>query len=157
MTQSLTPAQQTQMDNRDAAGQWKAKTHADVDDTSDVAGLDGPDAGQATYGALDEEEQQAWHAWREMTGKADETVVGPAKAADIADFKDHYLASSPDDTLPTMQISQRLGLSSDEQDAVHQWDEMVSCGEIEQHQDEAGTFHSFAHTNLLPDPEREGS
>lgn len=39
MTQSLTPAQQTQIDNRDDSGKWKSKTHADVDDTGEVLGL----------------------------------------------------------------------------------------------------------------------
>lgn len=39
MTQNLTPAQQTQLDNRDATGQWKAKTHGDVDDPADTLGL----------------------------------------------------------------------------------------------------------------------
>lgn len=40
MTQNLSVAQQTQLDNRDAGGQWKQKTHADVEDTADVLGID---------------------------------------------------------------------------------------------------------------------
>lgn len=40
MTQNLSPAQQTQLDNRDAAGQFKQKTHADVDDTAGVLGVE---------------------------------------------------------------------------------------------------------------------
>lgn len=40
MTHTLSPAQQTQLDNRDATGQWKAKEHAEADDASDVLGID---------------------------------------------------------------------------------------------------------------------
>lgn len=39
MTQNLTPAQQTQLENRDASGQFKAKEHGDVDDDTDVLGI----------------------------------------------------------------------------------------------------------------------
>ena len=159
MTQSLSPAQQTQMDNRDATGQWKAKAHGDVHDAGGVLGLDGADAGQAAYDALDVEEQQAWHAWREMTGKADETVIGPAKAADIADFKEHYLGSGPEhDIMPDPDAAERAGLNATDDplsEISTQWSEMVSSGEIEQHQDEDGTFHSFAHPHLLADLDEE--
>lgn len=33
-------AQRDQMNNRDDAGKWQKKTHSDVEDTSDVLGLD---------------------------------------------------------------------------------------------------------------------
>lgn len=39
MTQSLSPAQQAQIDNRDATGQFKAKAHGDVEDTAGVLGV----------------------------------------------------------------------------------------------------------------------
>ena len=39
MTQDLTSAQQTQIDNRDATGQWKQKAHGEVDDDADILGL----------------------------------------------------------------------------------------------------------------------
>ena len=39
MTQSLSPAQQAQIDNRDATGQFKTKTHGDVEDTAGVLGV----------------------------------------------------------------------------------------------------------------------
>ncbi|MGO1522879.1 MAG: hypothetical protein ACTHV8_04225 [Nesterenkonia sp.] len=54
MTQSLSPAQQTQMDNRDATGQWKAKTHGEPDPGADPLGLG--ESGQAS--GLSEEERQ---------------------------------------------------------------------------------------------------
>lgn len=48
MTENLTAAQQTQLDNRDSAGQWKAKTHADVEDTAGVLGVEArPDSPSA--------------------------------------------------------------------------------------------------------------
>lgn len=40
MQQNLSPAQQAQLDNRDSSGQFKQKTHADVDDTADVLGVE---------------------------------------------------------------------------------------------------------------------
>lgn len=107
------------------------------------------DVGDQAYDDLTPDEQDAWHAWREMTGKSEETVVGQAQAEDIAEFKKHHLASGSDDGLPSMETARRLGLSSDEQEALHQWDEMVSAGTIEQHHDdETGEFHSFAHPHL---------
>lgn len=39
MTQNLTAAQQTQLDNRDSTGQWKAKSHSEVEDGADVLGV----------------------------------------------------------------------------------------------------------------------
>lgn len=39
MTDNLSAAQQTQLDNRDSTGQWKAKTHAEADPGSDVLGI----------------------------------------------------------------------------------------------------------------------
>lgn len=42
MAQNLTPAQQTQLENRDSTGQWKTKSHGDVDDTADVLGVSEP-------------------------------------------------------------------------------------------------------------------
>lgn len=40
MTQNLTPAQQAHIDNRDATGQWKQKTHGEVDPGTDPLGLE---------------------------------------------------------------------------------------------------------------------
>lgn len=40
MTQNLSAAQQAQLDNRDSSGQFKSKTHGDVDDASDVLGIE---------------------------------------------------------------------------------------------------------------------
>lgn len=40
MTQNLTPSQQTQLESRDSSGKWKAKEHADVEDASDVLGIE---------------------------------------------------------------------------------------------------------------------
>lgn len=48
MTQHLSPAQQTQMDNRGATGQWKAKTHGDVEDAADTLGLVNTDASDSS-------------------------------------------------------------------------------------------------------------
>lgn len=39
-TAPLTPAQQAQLDNRDSTGQWRAKTHGEVDADGDPLGLD---------------------------------------------------------------------------------------------------------------------
>lgn len=39
MTQNLSAAQQAQLDNRDSGGQWKAKTHGDVEDPAGTLGL----------------------------------------------------------------------------------------------------------------------
>lgn len=47
MTQNLSAAQQTQLDNRDAGGQWKQKTHADVEDTADVLGIGSESSSEA--------------------------------------------------------------------------------------------------------------
>ncbi|GAA1454876.1 YqaJ viral recombinase family protein [Nesterenkonia lacusekhoensis] len=38
--QTLSPAQQTQIENRDDLGKWKQKQHGDVDDSLDVLGID---------------------------------------------------------------------------------------------------------------------
>lgn len=40
MTSNLSPAQQTQIDNRDSSGQWKSKIHGDLDAEADVLGID---------------------------------------------------------------------------------------------------------------------
>ena len=40
MTTTLSPAQQTQIDNRDATGQWKQKAHGEVDEDADILGID---------------------------------------------------------------------------------------------------------------------
>lgn len=150
MTQSLSTAQQTQLENRDSTGQWKAKTHGEPDADADPLGLNSQDPGVAAFDALEPEEQSAWSAWREMTGKSEETVVGPAKAADIADFQQHYLASGFEgENLPDMEVAQRLGLDSDEEQARHQCDEMLSQGTIEHHEDEeSGDQYFFAHPHL---------
>lgn len=39
MTQNLSAAQQAQLENRDASGQFQQKTHGDVDDQADVLGI----------------------------------------------------------------------------------------------------------------------
>lgn len=39
MTQDLSAAQQAQMDNRDSTGQFKTKTHADVEDPAEALGV----------------------------------------------------------------------------------------------------------------------
>ena len=44
MTTTLTPARQTQIDNRDSAGQWQQKTHGEADESADVLGLDAQQA-----------------------------------------------------------------------------------------------------------------
>ena len=148
-TQNLSAAQQAQVNNRNETGQWKQKTHGDVDDTAGVLGVS-YDVGDAAYDQLSLDEQEAWQAWREMTGKSEETVAGQAKADDIAEFKQHYLSTLGDSGLPNMEMARKLGLSDDEQTALSQWDEMVSSGTIEQHQDsEIGEFHSFAHPDLV--------
>lgn len=150
MTQSLSTAQQTQLENRDSTGQWKQKTHGQPDADADPLGLNGQDPGEAAFDALKPDEQSAWYAWRQMTGKSEETVVGPSKAADIAEFQQHYLASGFEgENLPDMGVAQRLGLDSDEERARHQWDEMLSQGTIEHHEDEeSGDQHFFAHPHL---------
>ena len=66
MTNNLTPAQQAQTENRDSHGRWKAKTHADIDDSADVLGV-----ARERIGALSEGQQRtleqfsaeraAWH------------------------------------------------------------------------------------------------
>lgn len=150
MTQSLSTAQQTQLENRNSTGQWKAKTHGQPDADADPLGLNGQDPGEAAFDALKPDEQSAWYAWRQMTGKSEETVVGPAKAADMAEFQQHYLASGFEgENLPDMEVAQRLGLDSDEERARHQWDEMLSQGTIEHHEGaESGEQHFFAHPHL---------
>lgn len=57
MTQDLTPAQQTQLENRDATGQWKAKTHGEPDPGTDPLGLGESDAA-STATLLSEDERQ---------------------------------------------------------------------------------------------------
>lgn len=49
MTQNLSAAQQTQLENRDSSGRFQQKTHADVDDTSGVLGIDSPGQPQPPY------------------------------------------------------------------------------------------------------------
>ena len=39
-TAPLSPAQQTQIDNRDATGQWKQKAHGGADEDADILGID---------------------------------------------------------------------------------------------------------------------
>lgn len=106
------------------------------------------DEGEQAYNDLTDDERAGWEAWREMTGKSEETVMGPAKVNDIADFKNHYLASSDDEFLPDGETARRLGLSADSSEANDQWGEMVSAGTVETHTDEDGTVHSFAHPHL---------
>lgn len=47
----------------------------------------GRDVGEAAYEGLSGDQQNAYHQWRTMKGAAEETIVGPAKADDIAEFK----------------------------------------------------------------------
>lgn len=66
MTNNLTPAQQAQTQNRDPHGRWKAKTHADVDDSADVLGVDHREIGALSQGqqrTLEQfsAERAAWH------------------------------------------------------------------------------------------------
>ncbi|GAA1454869.1 antirestriction protein ArdA [Nesterenkonia lacusekhoensis] len=44
MTTQLSAAQQAQINNRNETGQWKQKTHGDIDDTADVLGFSEDDA-----------------------------------------------------------------------------------------------------------------
>lgn len=48
MTQHLSPAQQTQVENRDATGRFKTKTHAGVEDAADTLGLVNTDASDSS-------------------------------------------------------------------------------------------------------------
>lgn len=64
----LSAAQQTQMDNRDSTGQWKAKTHGGVEDTSGVLGIDDPgvedsasDLRAGVAGAMKEDMRQSYN------------------------------------------------------------------------------------------------
>lgn len=71
MTTTLTPAQQAQLDNRDATGQWQQKAHGEADESADVLGLDAHPAQQS-------------HPVR-----SDEDLLAPRDAAaDVAEVRD---------------------------------------------------------------------
>lgn len=116
------------------------------------ASLVSQDVGEQAYDVLTEDEQAGWNAWREMTGKSEETVAGQAKADDIADFKRHYLGSS-EVGAPNPESAERAGfdpVADPLPEIFTEWDEMVSSGKIEDHIDEeTGDHHFFAHPTLL--------
>lgn len=126
-------------------GEWQAG--------ESEASLPSGDAGQQAYDNLTVEEQDAWHAWREMTGKSEETVIGDAQARDIADFKQHYLGTFDEDRGPQLkQVAESVGIQTEDRsivDVENDVEERVSSGLIETHYDEdTGDTHCFAHPHL---------
>ena len=108
MTQSLTPAQQTQIENRDATGQWKSKEHGEADDASDVLGLNdeqppGPEA--TNYRFPDavqvlpvDASREEWLAHRRagVGGSDASALVGANRYKDILDvYQDKKGLSEP--------------------------------------------------------------
>lgn len=126
-------------------GEWQAG--------ESEASLPSGDVGQQAYDNLTVEEQDAWHAWREMTGKSEETVIGDAQARDIADFKQHYLGTFDEDRGPQLkQVAESVGIQTEDRSIVdvdNDVEERVSSGLIETHYDEdTGDTHCFAHPHL---------
>lgn len=74
MTHNLTPAQQTQLENRDSTGQWKTKSHGDVDDTADVLGVSEPQGEPMPVDAYPSDENAARVA--EAIGEQRDQLVG---------------------------------------------------------------------------------
>lgn len=108
MTQSLTPAQQTQIEDRDATGQWKSKEHGEADDASDVLGLNdeqppGPEA--TNYRFPDavqvlpvDASREEWLAHRRagVGGSDASALVGANRYKDILDvYQDKKGLSEP--------------------------------------------------------------
>lgn len=111
------------------------------------------DTGEQAYGELTSDEQAAWHAWREMTGKSEETVAGQAKADDIAEFKQHYLGTFDEDAGPPLkQVAESVGIQTSDRsivDVENDVQERISSGMVETYTDEeTGDTHCFAHPHL---------
>lgn len=66
MTQSLSPAQQAQLDNRDDSGRWQAKQHGEAEDSADVLGLGTPDDSDEESTVLSYVEDTAYYPGEEV-------------------------------------------------------------------------------------------
>lgn len=94
MTQTLSAAQQTQLDNRDATGQWKSKTHGEVEDSTDVLGLGHRTEAQQLADDYAEDERLA-ESFERFSSHFDDDMVATAKL-----YANRRLASRGDMTDP---------------------------------------------------------
>lgn len=78
MMQTLSAAQQAQLENRDGKGQFKTKTHSETDDDADVLGLTDQTEAQKLAESYSEDEQLA-ESFRKFSSHFDKDMVETAR------------------------------------------------------------------------------
>lgn len=78
MAQTLSAAQQTQLENRDGKGQFKSKTHGEVDDDADVLGLTAQTEAQQLAESYVEDEQLT-ESFERFSTHFDDDMVATAR------------------------------------------------------------------------------